>query len=142
MQKLAFHAAGGALAGIRLLNTGRRAKRKIRRIHKQLNRRLHPVRVKENEIIMKKSTLGIMAIGVAAAAGAVAAGAFYLYRREKELDEYEKLLFDDEFEEETSGEQSEEPEENGEDEVEVEISLEDKPEEEAAEEPAEEETKD
>ena len=72
---------------------------------------------------MKKSTFGAMVVGLAAATGALAAGAIYLYRREKELDEYEKLLFSDEFNDSVPAEDKAEAEEETEPEVEVEISL-------------------
>lgn len=42
---------------------------------------------------MKKSCLVAVIAVLAAVAGALAAAALYLNRREKELDEYERLLF-------------------------------------------------
>ena len=42
---------------------------------------------------MKKSCLIVVIATLAAIAGALAAVAVYLRRREKELDEYERLLF-------------------------------------------------
>ena len=42
---------------------------------------------------MKKSCLIAVITVLAAVAGALAAVAVYLHRREKELDEYERLLF-------------------------------------------------
>lgn len=50
--------------------------------------------------MMKKSTFGAVLAFFFAAAGALTAAALYLYRREKELDEYERLLFSDEYEDE------------------------------------------
>ena len=44
---------------------------------------------------MKKSCLVAVIAVLAAVAGALAAVALYLNRREKELDEYERLLFSD-----------------------------------------------
>ena len=44
---------------------------------------------------MKKSCLIAVITTLAAVAGALAAVAVYLHRREKELDEYERLLFGD-----------------------------------------------
>ena len=44
---------------------------------------------------MKKSCLIAVVTALAAVAGALAAVAVYLRRREKELDEYERLLFGD-----------------------------------------------
>ena len=43
--------------------------------------------------MMQKTTFGAALAFLAAAAGALTAAALYLYRREKELDEYEELLF-------------------------------------------------
>ena len=45
--------------------------------------------------MMKKSTFGAILAFLFAAAGALTAAALYLYHREKELDEYERLLFSD-----------------------------------------------
>ena len=42
--------------------------------------------------MMKKSTFGAILAFLFAAAGALTAAALYLRRREKELDEYERLL--------------------------------------------------
>lgn len=47
--------------------------------------------------MMKKSTFGAVLAFMFAAAGALTAGALYLYHREKELDEYERLLFSDDM---------------------------------------------
>lgn len=46
---------------------------------------------------MKKSCLIAVIATLAAVAGALAAVAVYLHRREKELDEYERLLFSDDM---------------------------------------------
>ena len=59
--------------------------------------------------MMKKSTFGAVLAFFFAAAGALTAAALYLYHREKEIDEYERLLFsddgddygDDDFEDDT-----------------------------------------
>lgn len=50
--------------------------------------------------MMKKTTFGAVLAFLFAAAGALTAAAIYLYRREKELDEYERLLFSDGYEDE------------------------------------------
>ena len=50
-------------------------------------------RKKECAEPMKKSCLIAVITALAAVAGALAAVAVYLHRREKELDEYERLLF-------------------------------------------------
>lgn len=47
--------------------------------------------------MMKKSTFGAVLAFLFVAAGALTAAALYLYRREKELDEYERLLFSDDY---------------------------------------------
>ena len=47
--------------------------------------------------MMKKSTFGAVLAFLFAADGALTAAALYLYHREKELDEYERLLFSDDY---------------------------------------------
>ena len=47
--------------------------------------------------MMKKSTFGAVLAFLFATAGALTAAALYLYHREKELDEYERLLFSDDY---------------------------------------------
>ena len=47
--------------------------------------------------MMKKTTFGAGLAFLFAAAGALTAAALYLYHREKELDEYERLLFSDDY---------------------------------------------
>ena len=49
---------------------------------------------------MKQSTFAAMLLFLAAASGALAAAWLYIRRREKELDEYEQLLFSEDFDEE------------------------------------------
>lgn len=49
--------------------------------------------------MMKKSTFGAVLAFLAAAVGALTAVALYLRRREKELDEYERLLYSDDYSE-------------------------------------------
>ena len=46
---------------------------------------------------MKNTTFAAILMFLAAAVGALVAGALYLRRREKELDEYEQLLFSEDF---------------------------------------------
>jgi hypothetical protein len=55
---------------------------------------------KESEPMRKSAFVAVIA-ALAAAAGALVAIAVYLHRREKELDEYEHLLFSEDFNEET-----------------------------------------
>ena len=52
---------------------------------------------KEDAITMKKSTFAAIVIFLSAAVGALVAAYLYIQRREKELDEYEQLLFSEEF---------------------------------------------
>ena len=47
--------------------------------------------------MMKKTTFGAVQAFLFAAAGALTAAALYLHLREKELDEYERLLFSDDY---------------------------------------------
>lgn len=62
----------------------------------QLGKRLQ----RKEVVIMKKSTFAAMLIVLAAIAGALGAAFLYLRRREAELDEYEQLLFSEDFSEE------------------------------------------
>ncbi len=58
------------------------------------------VEEKRNEregVYMKKSTLIALFVALAAVAGVLGALYVYVLRREKELDEYEQLLFSEEF---------------------------------------------
>ena len=48
---------------------------------------------------MKKSTLVALLVFLSAVAGALAAAYFYLVKREKELDEYEQMLFSEDYDE-------------------------------------------
>ncbi|MEG0177937.1 MAG: phosphatase [Oscillospiraceae bacterium] len=50
---------------------------------------------------MKKSTIIAWVAFFSAIAGALAAAYFYIQRREQELDEYENLLFSEDFSEES-----------------------------------------
>ena len=60
---------------------------------------------------MKNTTFAAILMFLAAAVGALVAGALYLRRREKELDEYEQLLFSEDFsDDEESGDDASEPE--------------------------------
>lgn len=63
---------------------------------------------------MKKSTLVAILTFIAAASGALVAAWMYIRRRERELDEYEQLLFSEDFndeieEDDTAEEPSAEP---------------------------------
>lgn len=61
---------------------------------RQAQKRLHPIK---EDITMKKSTFAAILAFIAAATGALVAAALYIRRREKELDEYEQLLFSEDF---------------------------------------------
>ena len=76
---------------------------KVARFRRKLREKLHRKKEKND---MKKTTLIAIVAALAALAGALAAVAIYLRRREKELDEYEKLLFSEEFEEEAPAEEA------------------------------------
>ncbi|MDL2293567.1 hypothetical protein LJC60_02940 [Ruminococcaceae bacterium OttesenSCG-928-D13] len=53
---------------------------------------------KSREVIeMKKSTVVALLVALAAVAGVLGALYFYVLRRERELDEYEQLLFSEDF---------------------------------------------
>ena len=52
---------------------------------------------KKGEFTMKKSTVVALLVFLSAVAGALAAGYCYLLKREKELDEYEQMLFSEEY---------------------------------------------
>ena len=65
---------------------------------KSLKKNLKKARQKKKgEITMKKSTLVALLVFLSAIAGALAAAYFYLARREKELDEYEQMLFSEDY---------------------------------------------
>ncbi len=51
----------------------------------------------KEETAMKKSTIITVIVVLAAVAGALAAAYFYLARRERELNEYEELLFSEDL---------------------------------------------
>lgn len=54
-------------------------------------------KTKQEDLVMKKSTLIAIIAGLSAIAGALGAMFLYLRRREAELDEYEHLLFSEDF---------------------------------------------
>ncbi len=65
-------------------------------------------RTREGEIIMKKSTVVALFVALAAVVGVLAALYLYVLRREKELDEYEQLLFGEDYGFDTEPEPAEE----------------------------------
>lgn len=57
-----------------------------------------PAKLKNGEVItMKKSTLAALLVGIGVVAGVLLALYMYVLRRERELDEYEQLLFSEDF---------------------------------------------
>lgn len=63
----------------------------------------------KGEITMKKSTLIALVAFLSAVAGALLTAYLYLAKREKELDEYEQMLFSEECEVEDEGEEEDAP---------------------------------
>lgn len=80
------------------------------------------ITIDEEDVIMKKSTFAAVLAFLACATGALTAFALYLRRREKELAEYEQLLFD-------AGEEEEEAQEEPAKEEEYVLSVDETPEE-------------
>ena len=87
LTRLALGAAQTALAAGEAYRTGK----KIKRVREALRPQ------KEDVITMKKSTFAAILVFFAAIAGALTAAYMYLRRREAELDEYEQLLFSEDF---------------------------------------------
>ena len=83
---------------IALAKGGAKAARQYHKLKRQAQTQFHIK--KEDEIIMKKSTFAAILAFIAAAAGALMAAWLYIRRREKELDEYEQLLFSEDFNDE------------------------------------------
>ncbi len=94
--KGAVGAAEMAAAAGKAVRAGKRAKRRVNEVLHPCTARAHRVQ-KEETVTMKKSTLVALVAFLSAVAGALAAMFVYLRRREKELDEYEQLLFSEEF---------------------------------------------
>lgn len=89
-----------ALLAGKLLLAGITLRLRLHKLKKMLDRIIHPAKQKEDFIMMKKTTFGAILALLACAVGALTAAALYLRRREKELDEYEELLFSTDFNEE------------------------------------------
>ena len=96
----------------------------VRKNAKALHTRVRelPAWRKENEIVMKKSHFAAVLLFLAAAMGALTAGYLYIRRREKELDEYESLLFSEDFDEDEATE-AEEPAEEAAEEPAAEVAV-------------------
>ena len=60
---------------------------------------------RKDVVVVKKSVIAAICVFLAAAAGALGAAFLYLRRREAELDEYEQLLFREDFDEEAAAEE-------------------------------------
>ena len=87
------------------LSRGRaKAARQLGQLRKQAAARIETL--KEDEITMKKSTFAAILAFIAASVGALAAAWLYIRRREKELDEYEQLLFSEDFNDEIGDEEA------------------------------------
>lgn len=81
-------------ASLHMLSALWKAEKFLLRVSRWKNKLKHRFnRKKESVDPMKKSCLIAVIAILAAVAGALAAVAVYLRRREKELDEYERLLF-------------------------------------------------
>ena len=101
LAKGALRAAEAAVTAGKVVRTGRRAQRKVEAVLHPFQHPQAPARTeKKEEITMKKSTLVAVVAFLSAIAGALAALFLYLRRREKELYEYEALLFSEEFNDE------------------------------------------
>ena len=86
--KNAAQLAPAAVVAGHLLHQSRKLRRNVRTA-------FHP-NERKDVITMKKSTFALLA----AIAGALGAAFFYLRRREEELDEYEQLLFSEDYSDE------------------------------------------
>lgn len=91
VKKAARLAPAAAVAG-RLWRRGRVLRRSV-------HTAFHP-KERKDVVTMKKSTFAAIIALLAAIAGALGAAFFYLRRREEELDEYEQLLFSEDYSEE------------------------------------------
>ncbi len=65
---------------------------------------------KEDVVVMKKSTLIAILAALSAVIGVLVAMCVYLRRRESELDEYEQLLFSEDFSHEEAEDEADETE--------------------------------
>lgn len=78
-----------------------------KQMKKRINTALHP-QTRKDTITMKKSTFAAVLVFLSAIAGALGAIYLYLRRREAELDEYEQLLFSEDFSHEDAAKPAEE----------------------------------
>lgn len=84
-------AAGAAGAGVVVGSAVRGLKKRAENLSVPASKK------KKGEITVKKSTLVALIVALATVAGVLGALYFYVLRREKELDEYEQLLFSEDF---------------------------------------------
>ncbi|MDL2324588.1 hypothetical protein LJC61_05490 [Ruminococcaceae bacterium OttesenSCG-928-A16] len=96
--------AGVMAAGLAALNSGKQAFSAAMDFKEEV---LQKNKKTKGEISMKKSTFVTLLVVFAAIAGALGALYFYVLRREKELDEYEQLLFSEDFNDEIPAEYTE-----------------------------------
>ena len=116
LQRTAVSLAGATMA---VLSAGKKQTRKMR-----AKKKASFLQGKE-VIVMKKSTFAAILIFLSAAVGALVAAYMYIQRREKELDEYEQLLFSEEFNQSVPDDEPEEDEEVPAPVVEMELDEED-----------------
>lgn len=92
----ARHGAMAGAAGAALLagNLGRAARSRATQLGDEAIKKYQK---KKGVVEMKKSTLITLFVVLAAVAGALGALYMYVLRRERELDEYEQLLFSEDF---------------------------------------------
>lgn len=95
MGKLALKAASRAVKLAPAAVAAGKAAHTKRKFDKQVQQFLHPRR--KEVVTMRKSVFISLMVALAAVAGALAAAFIYLRRREAELDEYEQLLFSEDF---------------------------------------------
>lgn len=100
LAKLALLSASAAQIAAKAYHAGKQ-------VEKRITEFLYP-QEEEDVIVMKKSTFAAILVFFAVVAGALAAVYFYLRRRESELDEYEQLLFSEDFSHEETGSVSDE----------------------------------
>lgn len=88
LAKLALLSASAAQVFGKAYHTGKQVKKRIADF-------LYPQ--EEDVVVMKKSTFAAILVFLAAVVGALVGAYIYLRRRESELDEYEQLLFSEDF---------------------------------------------
>lgn len=87
--------AGAAGAAVVLGNVGSSMQKKATELKEQAGR--NNKKKNEEGFHMKKSTGVALLVALATVAGVLGALYFYVLRRERELDEYEQLLFSEDF---------------------------------------------